>query len=202
LVEAVGRASLLSSISTIGLGFRAEHLAIPVDRWIVSLPGATGSSYAAVRGVDSLAEVLDCTRSLMACRSSQLEVALTIWKPSAGDSELFLDMARAEGWADIQMVQGIYDPTGHDVGRPGMLATGFPDSLYRVDGERVERIRPKGSCPCAGYLFLDAGGALRPCLFADSGPCWTEPSRDSWLAAAAFERTKTSRPFPECEWCP
>ena len=202
LAEAASRMSMLVSVSTIGLGLNARHLRMPVDRWIVSMPGATGRSYSAVRGGDSLPEVLDAVRRLAASRSFQVEVVLTLWRPSEGDVEAFRDMARAEGWRQAGAVQGLYDPSGFDVGRPGMLATGIPGALYRVERGTVSRRAPAGPCPASGYLFLDAGGALRPCLFGDSGPCWRDASRQSWLEAASFERTKAGRPLPECEWCP
>lgn len=202
LVEAAKPVALLISVSTIGIGLRPDHLAMPVDRWIVAIPGATGRSYAAVRGRDSLAEVLSNIRKLRASGTSQVEVVLTLWKPSSADAGAFREMARTEGWKDIQIAQGIYDPTGFDVGRPEMLATGFPEALYSVTDGIVERRRAAGPCPASGYLFIDATGILRPCLFAASGPCWKEPSRESWLDAASFERDKASRPFPECRWCP
>lgn len=202
LARAVRPMSLVTTVSTIGTGLRAEHTSLPVDRWIVSVPGATGRTYAAVRGRDRLAEVLSGIRRLSAEGRFQVEVALTLWRPSAGDAGAFLDMARAEGWKDVQITQGIYDPTGFDVGRPSMLATDIPGALFAVDGDKVERRARMGSCPAAGYLFMDAAGILRPCRFSGSGPSWEEPSRQSWLEAARFEGRKASRPFPECRWCP
>jgi len=202
MAEIAASSGLLVSISTVGLGLEPAHLRMPVDRWIVSIPGATPGSYAAVRGNDRLAEVLEATERIGLAGRGMLEVVLTLWRPSEGDAGAFRELARARGWKSTQVVQGLFDPTGFDVGRPGMLATSIPGALYSVEGGEVRRTAPEGACPALGYLLIDASGAMAPCPFACDPPRWTEPSARSWREASAFESTKRTRPFPECRWCP
>jgi hypothetical protein len=204
LVDISRRYAYSVTISTSGAGLTERHAVLPVDRWVFGIPGATRGSYEAVRGVDGFDGVIAAIRMVRSSSPAMTEVALTVWKPSASDREPFVELARREGWRDIQVVPGIFDPTGHDVGRPEMLATGSPDCPYALDGcGEVRLSRPSGQCPATGYTLIDACSVLRPCPFAGEGdPSESVPSREAWVRASRWESLKHGRKLGFCRWCP
>jgi hypothetical protein len=175
-----------------------------VDRWVFGIPGATRESYEAVRGVDGFDDIIAAIRTVRASSPAMTEVALTIWKPSAADRAPFADLARREGWRDVQVVPGIFDPTGHDVGRPEMLAVGSPDCPYALDSHgEVILSRPSGRCPATGYVLIDAWSVLRPCPFAGEGdPSEPTPSPEAWARSSRWESLKRARKLGFCRYCP
>lgn len=204
VVDVSRRHALSVAVSTSGAGLTRAHAQLPVDRWVFGIPGATRASYEAVRGVDGFDGVIDAIRTVRASSRAMTEVALTVWKPSAGDVAPFADLARREGWRYVQVVPGIYDPTGHDVGRPEMLATGSPDCPYALDDRgEVLLSRPSVRCPALGYVLLDAWSVLRPCPFAGDGdPSEPAPSPGAWARASRWESLKRRRKLGFCRYCP
>lgn len=204
LVRASGSRAVMVSVSTIGLGMTPALAAMPVDRWIVSLPAATGETWTAVRGTGRFAEAVGAAAMVRDAGKALLEVVMTLWRPSENDRRAFEDLSRREGWEMTGIVFGRYDPTGHHVGRKEMLALGAPGCPYALDGDGgvVLSGRP-GPCPFLGYLFLDASGTLRPCPFCeDADPFLTLPSAGSWKAARAWRRLKSARTLSGCGHCP
>lgn len=204
-ITAVARRRALSvSISTNGAGMTPETAALPFDRWIFGLPGATRSSYAAVRGIDGLDGVIEGMRMVLSSGRAMVESVLTVWKPSAGDREAFESLMDSLGVVYRRAVPGIFDPSGNDVGRAEMLAIGDPSCPYRLDPDGgVSLSREPGPCPALGYLFLDASAVLRPCPFCDRpDPSAAVPSRNAWLEARSWEAPKRARNLSHCRWCP
>lgn len=191
------------SVSTIGLGMPVSGAPAAVDRWIFSLPAASPASWRAIRGEDRLEEALSAIR-LASSGGALVEVVLTLWKPSAADGPAFEDLARREGWGMTGTVFGLYDPSGHHVGRREMLPLDDPACPWGIgpDGSVVLRREP-GRCPFADCLFLDARAVLRPCPFAGpDAPLMTSPSGASWMAAKGWRRFKLARAFDSCRYCP
>lgn len=198
------RKALAVSISTNGAGMTPEAAALPFDRWIFGLPGATRESYEAVRGVDGFDGVIEGMRMVLNSSRAMVEAVLTVWKPSAGDREAFDSLMESLGVAYTRAVPGIFDPSGNDVGRAEMLAIGDASCPYRLDpGGGVSLSREPGPCPALGYLFLDASAVLRPCPYCDrSDPSAAVPSRNAWLEARSWKASKKARHLSQCRWCP
>jgi hypothetical protein len=204
VVDVSRRYAFSVTISTSGAGLTQSHAGLPVDRWVFGLPGATRASYEAVRGVDGFDGVMAAIRTIRSSSPAMTEVALTVWKPSSADRAPFADLARREGWRDVQVVPGIFDPTGHDVGRAEMLAAGSPDCPYTLDGNGgVSLSRTPGRCPATGYVLIDAWSVLRPCPFAgEDDPSETKPSPEAWARASRWESLKRRRKLGFCRYCP
>ncbi len=204
LTETARRNGSMVSISTIGLGFSHGMEKLPVDRWIFSIPAATGEGWKALRGADRLEEALAAVRSAASGNAPMVELVLTVWRQSAGDPGKLPGVAAAAGAHGYKAVFGNYDPEGRHFGRVGNLALDSPECPYRLgpDGNPELKVKPRG-CPLAGCLFLDASGTLRPCPFAgDDAPRVTEPSREAWRRAASWTGFKRNRAFPVCRYCP
>lgn len=197
--------SSMVSISTLGLGMTPAVTSLPVDRWLISLPAATGESWMAVKGVNRLQEALEAVRMLRAARTgAMVEVILTKWSGSAGDAPAFARLAHDEGWDNTRIVHAFYDPLGGEYGRQGALALDEPDCPYRRSEDGGVELRLHGAlCPHLDYLCLDARGGLRPCPIAGGdAPVLYEPFRESWFEAASWKARKTRRSFRNCTICP
>jgi len=191
------------SVSTIGLGLVPGQETLPFDRWIFSLPAATGQSWNALRGNSRFPEALNSIKTVMTAQNAMVEVVLTLWKHSSGDKEAFRKLAMERGWKHTQTVFGRFDPAGHHLGRVENLALDAPGFPYRLNSGGIPELKEKPcGCPLSDYLFLSAQGTLRPCPFTgDESPHLTEPSAESWNIAADWAERKRRRCFAECEWC-
>lgn len=200
---AMDHCSMLS-VSTIGLGFSPELSSLPADRWIVSLPAATGDSWRAVRGDERFDEALDAIASVMELTAAMVEVVLTIWRQSQNDEPHFRELSRKLGWDCTQTVFGRFDPTGHHVGRVENMAMDHPRCPYQPgSGEIPSLKREPAGCPLVNCLFLDAKGALHPCPFTgQDAPVLLKPSPGAWKEAARWSARKRKRSFQACRWCP
>lgn len=203
LVAIAGRHSSMVSVSTIGLGFQPGHEGLNVDRWIFSLPAATGPSWEAIRGRDRMAEALHAVRTVKSAGNSMVELVLTVWRQSAGDLEAFRNLAGVVRPDSAKIAFGRFDPEGYHVGRRENLALDIPDCPYAVDasGAPVLRSEPAG-CPLAGCLFLDAKGVLRPCPFTgDDAPFESTASAAAWKNTREWRALKNGRSFSACRHC-
>lgn len=205
LVHLARRHSSMVSISTVALGMTPRLAALPVDRWLFSLPAATSGSWIAVKGVDRLGEAVDAIRMVSRGGSGAMfEVIFTRWGGSAGDGAAFAELARLEGWKNTRTVHALHDPSGSGYRSTAALALDDPDCPYRLGaGGSIELKRTGAPCPQAGYLCLDARGGLRPCPFAGSdAPSLMVPSREAWETAAGWKACKRLRPYDNCRICP
>ncbi len=133
LPELVGVArnrSSMVSISTIGLGFTDATAGLVVDRWILSIPAATEESWLALRGNRRLQEFRENLRRITQEGNSMVELVFTVWKPSLGDTEAFLELAAEAGVRNVKRIFGRFDPGGHHLGRVENLALDSPDCPY------------------------------------------------------------------------
>ncbi len=195
--------SSMVSVSTLGLGFQPGHEKLGVDRFIFSLPAATGPSWEAIRGRDRMAEALHAVRSVKGAGRSMVELVLTIWRQSAGDLDAFRDIAESIPADSAKAVFGRFDPGGFHVGRIENLALDSPGCPYIRDeaGGVVLAHEPAG-CPLAGCLFLDAEGVLWPCPFTDDdAPNERVPKATAWKVAGGWKALKNGRPFSACRYC-
>jgi MoaA/NifB/PqqE/SkfB family radical SAM enzyme len=203
LVAIAGRHSSMVSVSTIGLGFRPGHERLRVDRWIFSLPAATGPSWEAIRGRDRMAEALHAVRTVKSAGQSMVELLLTVWKQSEGDLDAFRDLAESIRADSAKAVFGRFDPEGYHVGRTENLAFSSPDCPYIPDENGAPLLKHlTAGCPLAGCLFLDAEGVLRPCPFTgDDAPSERTPSAEAWKNTREWRSLKNGRPFSACRYC-
>ncbi len=118
------------SISTIGLGFTDATAGLVVDRWILSIPAATEESWLALRGNRRLQEFRENLRRITQEGNSMVELVFTVWKPSLGDTEAFLELAAEAGVRNVKRIFGRFDPGGHHLGRVENLALDSPDCPY------------------------------------------------------------------------
>lgn len=198
LVRYARKHSSMVSVSTIGLGFTKETENLPVDRWIFSIPAATGESWKALRGHDRLHELKENLRKAVNRNNAMVELVLTVWKQSASDLKPFLDLAEVTGVHNLKIVSGRFDPEGHHIGKLENLALDSEHCPYRLtDTGEVELKAAGKACPLTGTLFLDATGTLRPCPFcAQEDPIVSEPAGRAWKA---FRADRTHSP---CRLCP
>ncbi len=204
LVSIARKRSSMVSISTIGLGFTDATAGLPVDRWILSIPAATGESWLALRGNSRLQEFRNNLRRISLEGCGMVELVLTVWKPSLGDTEAFLELAAEAGVKNLKRVFGRFDPGGNHLGRVENLAIDSPDSPYLLDEAGVPKLKgtPAG-CPLADTLFLDARGTLHPCPFcSDNEALEKNPSREAWQTSMKWKVLKDRREFTPCRWCP
>jgi MoaA/NifB/PqqE/SkfB family radical SAM enzyme len=196
--------SCMVSVSTIGLGLQEETYGIPFDRWIVSIPGATAKSWLALRGNHRFHELKTTLKRLSAARRSMVELVLTVWKPSAGDTDHLGKLAEETGIRHIKTVFGRYDPSGHHLGSVENLPLDEESCPYILTAMgQVELKRPPRGCPLSGTVFLDASGVLHPCPFcSEEEPAVSVPSREAWRMASSWEKDKGKRPYLPCRWCP
>lgn len=204
LVASAAERCVMTSISTIGLGMTDELAGTDVDRWIVSIPAATESSWKPLRNSDVFHEAVEAIDSLHRRSSAMVEVVLTLWRSSEGDTEAFEALAALHGWKRRQVVFGRYDPEGYSIGRAENLALGHPSSPYRLSPEGSPMLlREPHGCPLAGCLFLTAEGFLLPCPFVTGErPREDRPTREAWRRASQWTRAKDSRSFAACRFCP
>lgn len=203
LVAIAGKNSSMVSVSTIGLGFQPGQEALKVNRWIFSLPAATGPSWEAIRGRDRMAEVLLAIRTVKSAGTSMVELVLTVWRQSAGDLDAFRELAGNMRADSAKAVFGRFDPEGFHVGRTENLALDSPECPYVLDGTGTPVLeREPAGCPLAGCLFLDAKGVLRPCPFTgDDAPFECMPSTGAWENSRGWKALKNGRPFNACRYC-
>lgn len=203
LVTIAGRHSSMVSVSTIGLGFQPGHEKLRVDRWIFSLPAATGPSWEAIRGQDRMAEALHAVRMVKDGGKSMVELVLTVWKQSACDLDAFRALAEELGADSAKAVFGRFDPEGFHVGRTENLALDSPECPYMPDENGVPILKHlTAGCLLAGCLFLDAKGVLRPCPFTgDDAPFERTPSADAWKNTREWKALKNGRSFSACRYC-
>lgn len=192
LVQIARRHSAMVSVSTIGLGLIEGWENLPVDRWIVSIPAATGESWFRLRGNRRFGEIRENIERLLEADRSMVELVLTLWKHSENDIPFFEDLVRETGTGDSKVVFGRFDPEGYHMGRLENLALGAKGCPYeQVDGGLKLKSEPAG-CPLSGTMFLDASGLVHPCPFTvvtDEGH-------------RVFEGKKNLRKFPACRYCP
>ncbi|MBN2860403.1 MAG: hypothetical protein JXK93_09095 [Sphaerochaetaceae bacterium] len=191
LVRAAASRSSMVSVSTIGLGLGESWEYLPVDRWILSIPAATLETWHALRGNSRLDEFRDNLRRLLHADRGMVELVLTLWKPSAGDTEAFHRLADEEGIGRRRVVFGRFDPDGHHLGRIENLALEAPGCPYIIE-EGVRLIEEPPGCPLSGTVFLDAEGYLHPCPF-------TERTQNDYRVVS---REKTGRLYEACRYCP
>jgi hypothetical protein len=203
LVAIAGKHSSMVSVSTIGLGFQPGHEGLKVDRWMFSLPAATGPSWEAIRGRDRMTEALHAVRTVKSAGKSMVELVLTVWRQSAGDLDAFRALAESIRADSAKAVFGRFDPEGFHVGRTENLALDSPDCPYALDGTGTPVLkREPAGCPLAGCLFLDAKGVLRPCPFTgDDAPFERTPSAAAWKNTRGWKALKNGRPFSACTYC-
>jgi len=203
LVAIAGKNSSMVSVSTIGLGFQPGHEGLKVDRWIFSLPAATGPSWEAIRGRDRMIEALRAVRTVKSAGNSMVELVLTVWRQSAGDLNAFRVLAESIRADSAKAVFGRFDPEGFHVGRTENLALDSPESPYVLDGTGTPVLeREPAGCPLAGCLFLDAEGVLRPCPFTgDDAPFESTASAAAWKNTREWRALKNGRSFSACRYC-
>ncbi|MFO7627509.1 MAG: hypothetical protein R6V62_09645 [Candidatus Fermentibacteraceae bacterium] len=203
LVAIAGRNSSMVSVSTIGLGFKPGQEGLKVDRWIFSLPAATGPSWEAIRGRDRMPEALHAVRTVKGAGKSMVELVLTVWRQSIGDLDAFRELAGNMRSESAKAVFGRFDPEGFHVGRMENIAFDSPECPYALDGTGTPVLkREPAGCPLAGCLFLDAKGVLRPCPFTgDDAPFERTPSAGAWKNSRGWKALKNGRPFSACRYC-
>ena len=192
LVSVARQHSPMVSVSTIGLGLKEGWENLPVDRWILSIPGATPESWYALRGNRRFGEFRDNLGRILKADRSMVELVLTVWKASENDVEPFLRLASEEGVHRVKIVFGRYDPEEHHMGRAANLALNSPGCPYTVKDNRLMLKKTPPGCPLAGTLFLDASGILHPCPF-------TEALRGK---ISSVEKRKAGRGYSACMYCP